>query len=166
MAAGIARVGDGQVHTAVFKMDNQQGPIVYHMELCSRLCGSLDGSGVWGRMDICMGYVCMYGQFLPCSPETTTKLLIGYTYPQHQIRSSNWRGKFFFFVWGSATYHFTSAHIMLGRTTHLDARGLGNITSAEFQVLLYTREESTNWWTAISATWMHLFNILQYRSCL
>ena len=33
---------------------------------------------------------------------------------------------------------------MLGRNTHLDARGLGNITSAEFQVLLYTREESTN----------------------
>ena len=28
MAAGIARVGDGQVHTAVFKMDNQQGPAV------------------------------------------------------------------------------------------------------------------------------------------
>ena len=33
MAAGIARVGDGQVHTAVFKMDNQQRPIVQHMDL-------------------------------------------------------------------------------------------------------------------------------------
>ena len=33
-------------HTAVFKMDNQQGLIVQHREPCSQLCGSLDGSGV------------------------------------------------------------------------------------------------------------------------
>ena len=137
---------------------------ITNMELCSTLCGSLDGSGVWGRMDTCMKYMCMYGQVLPCSPETTTKVLIGYTYPQYQIRSTKLGEGIF--VWGGATYHFTSAHIMLGRNTHLDARGLGNITSAEFQVLLYTREESTNWWTAISAMWMHLYNILQYRSCL
>ena len=32
-------------------MDNQQGPIVQHMELYSILCGSLDGKGVWERMD-------------------------------------------------------------------------------------------------------------------
>ena len=32
---------DGPVHTAVFKVDNQQGPTVEHRELC--LCGSLDG---------------------------------------------------------------------------------------------------------------------------
>ena len=37
------------VHIAMFKMDNQQGPIAQHMELCSMLCGSLDGRGVWGR---------------------------------------------------------------------------------------------------------------------
>ena len=49
MAAGIARVGDGQVHTAVFKMDNQQGPAVQAMEFCSILGGSLDGRGVWGE---------------------------------------------------------------------------------------------------------------------
>ena len=147
-------------------MDNQQGPIVYHMELCSTLCGSLNGSGVWGRMDICMGYMCMYGRVLPCSPGTTTKLLIGYT-PIPNKKFKVWgEKKEKKIVWGGATYYFTSAHIMLGRTTHLDARGLGNITSAEFQVLLYTREESMNWWTAISATWMHLYNILQYRSCL
>ena len=73
-------------------MDNQQGPIVYHMELCSTLCGSLDGSEIWGRMDTCMEYMCMYGQVLPCSPETTTKVLIGYTYPQYQIRSTKWGG--------------------------------------------------------------------------
>ena len=37
-------------------MDNQQGPTVQHMELCSMLCGRLDGSGVWGRMDTCMDF--------------------------------------------------------------------------------------------------------------
>ena len=42
------------VHSAIFKMDNQQGPTVQHRELCSLrhtrlLCGSLDGRGVWGR---------------------------------------------------------------------------------------------------------------------
>ena len=44
-------VGHGHAHTAIFKMDNQQGPTVQHRELCSMLCGSLDGRGVWGRMD-------------------------------------------------------------------------------------------------------------------
>ena len=53
-------------------MDNQQGPTVEHMELCSMLCGSLDGMGVWGRMDTC---VCM-AESLHCSPETSTTLLI------------------------------------------------------------------------------------------
>ena len=45
-------VWDQHVHTAVFKMDNQQGLTVQHMELCSMLSGSLDGRGIWGRMDI------------------------------------------------------------------------------------------------------------------
>ena len=39
-------VREGHTHTAIFKMDNQQGPTVQHMELCSMLCGSLDGKGV------------------------------------------------------------------------------------------------------------------------
>ena len=43
-------IGDGHVHTALFKMDNQQGSTVEHRELCSLLCGSLDGRGVWGRV--------------------------------------------------------------------------------------------------------------------
>ena len=38
-------------------MDNQQGPTVQHRKLCCILCGSLDGRGVWGRMDTCM-FVC------------------------------------------------------------------------------------------------------------
>ena len=49
-------VWDGHVHTAIFKMDNQQGPTVLHRELGSVLCASLDGRGVWRRMDTC---VCM-----------------------------------------------------------------------------------------------------------
>ena len=44
------------------------------MELCSMLCGSLDGRGVWGRMDTC---ACM-AEFLCCWPETTTALLVNY----------------------------------------------------------------------------------------
>ena len=69
-------VGDGHVHSAMSKMDNQQGPTVEHREFCSVLWGSLDwGGGVWGRMDTC---VCM-AESLRCSPETITTLLVGYT---------------------------------------------------------------------------------------
>ena len=48
--------------TAIFKMDSQQGTSVWHMEFCSTLCGSLDGRGVWGRMDVC---ICI-AKFLCC----------------------------------------------------------------------------------------------------
>ena len=44
------------------------------MELCSILCGSLDGRVVSGRMDTC---ICIAGS-LCCSPDTTTALLISY----------------------------------------------------------------------------------------
>ena len=37
---------DGHVHTAIFKIDNQQNPTAQHRELCSMLYGSLDGKGV------------------------------------------------------------------------------------------------------------------------
>ena len=53
-------------YTAIFKVVNQQEPTIWHMELCSVLCGSLDGSGVRGRMDTC---ICM-AESLHCSPET------------------------------------------------------------------------------------------------
>ena len=44
------------------------------------LCGSLDGRGVWERMDTCM---CMAE--LPCCPsEIITTLLIGYTPIQNE----------------------------------------------------------------------------------
>ena len=65
----------GHVHTAIFKVDDQQGPAVQHGVLCSMLCGSLDGRGVWGRMDT---YICM-AEYLCRPPETFTALLIGYT---------------------------------------------------------------------------------------
>ena len=41
---------------AILTMDNQQGPIIEHRVLCSVLCGSLDGNGVWGRVDT---YMCV-----------------------------------------------------------------------------------------------------------
>ena len=66
---------EGHVYTAIFKMHSQQRPIVQHMELCSKLCTSLDGRRVWGRMDTCTW---MAESFL-CSPVTTSTLLIGYT---------------------------------------------------------------------------------------
>ena len=44
------------------------------------LCGSLDGRGVWERMDTC---ICM-AESLCCSPETTTTLLTGYTPVQNK----------------------------------------------------------------------------------
>ena len=47
------------------------------VELGSMLCGSLDGKGVWGRMDT---FVCM-AESLPCSLETITALLISWLYP-------------------------------------------------------------------------------------
>ena len=61
-------------------MDNQEAPTVWHKELCSMLCSSLDGMGVWGRMDTC---ICM-AESLRCSPETLTALLTGYTSIQNK----------------------------------------------------------------------------------
>ena len=48
--------------------------------------GSLDGRGVWGRMDTCI----YMAESLDCAPETITTLLIGYTSKQNK--------KFFFFL--------------------------------------------------------------------
>ena len=45
-----------------------------YRELCSILCGSLDGRRVWRRMDTC---ICM-AESLCCLPETITTLLISY----------------------------------------------------------------------------------------
>ena len=89
------RVWDGHVHTAIFKMDNQQGPT----ELCSMLSGSMDRRGVWGRMDtrICMVKSLCY------SPETIKTLLTGYT----PIQNKNFKKK------GAATICMWRKHIFL-----------------------------------------------------
>ena len=42
------------VHGAIFKVGNQQPPAVQHMELCSVLCGSLEGRGLGERGSMCM----------------------------------------------------------------------------------------------------------------
>ena len=51
VAKGRDRQGvwEGHAHAAVFKMDNQQGPPVQHVELHSVLCASLDGRGLGGQ---------------------------------------------------------------------------------------------------------------------
>ena len=51
-------------------MDNQQGPAIQLMELCSISCGSLDGR-FWGRMNMCM----YMAESLCSPPETITTLL-------------------------------------------------------------------------------------------
>ena len=61
--------------TAVFKMVNQQRPTVKHRELCSMLCGSLDGREVWGRMDTCI-----------CMTESLSYHCVS-AIPQYKIRS-------------------------------------------------------------------------------
>ena len=48
-----------------------------HVELFSMLCGSLNGKGVWGRMDTC---ICM-AETLHCSPETATILFVSLQTP-------------------------------------------------------------------------------------
>ena len=42
-------VWDGHGRTAVFHMENQQGPAGQLRELCSMSRGSRDGRGVWGE---------------------------------------------------------------------------------------------------------------------
>ena len=51
VAWGMGQLRSLDVHTAIFKVGDQQGPAALHRELCSVLCDSLDGRGVWGRTD-------------------------------------------------------------------------------------------------------------------
>ena len=68
------------LHTAIFKMDKQQRPIILHMELCSMLCSSLDRRGFGGRVDTCI----RMAESLPCPLETIITLLMGYTPVQNK----------------------------------------------------------------------------------
>ena len=65
---------------AVFKAGHQQAPTVQHRELYSVSCASLDGRGLWRRMD---PWVCMT-KSLCCPLETATTLLMGYTSVQNK----------------------------------------------------------------------------------
>ena len=65
-------------------MDNQQGPTVQHMGLCSMLYGTWIGEEFGGEMDTRI----RMAESLHCSPETITALLISY------IPSENKKFKF------------------------------------------------------------------------
>ena len=72
----------GHVHTAVFSVNNQQGPTAQHMELCSVLCGSLDGRKVWGRMDTCISMA----EPPYCSPETINSVKFSRSVMSNSLR--------------------------------------------------------------------------------
>ena len=55
---------------------NKDQPIVHHRELCLMLYGSLDGRGVWGRMDACIGMA----ESLHCSSELIATLFVNWLY--------------------------------------------------------------------------------------
>ena len=48
ISEGRDRLGvyDWHVHTFIFKLDNQQGPAVWHRELCSVLSNNLNGKRI------------------------------------------------------------------------------------------------------------------------
>ena len=82
---GSQGVWDRHIHTAVFKMDKQQGPTVQHKN--SAQCY------VPAWMERTLGHygfgICMAGS-LCCSPETITALLPGYTPIQSKKFFKKW----------------------------------------------------------------------------
>ena len=64
---------------AIFKMDKQS--TILHRERYSVVCGSLDGRGVWGRMDTC---ICMT-ESLCCTPKTP--FIVNRLYAYYKIKS-------------------------------------------------------------------------------
>ena len=72
---GIVREFGINTYTLLYLKWITNKDLPQHRELCSMLCGSLGGKGVWGRMDTC---ICM-AEPLSCSPERITTLLTGYT---------------------------------------------------------------------------------------
>ena len=84
---GIVREFEMDMYIWLFKIDNQQGPTVLDKELCSVLCGSLDGREVWWKMNtrICMA------ESLCCQPEIITLLI---SYISHTYTYTNKKFKF------------------------------------------------------------------------
>ena len=69
-------VWDWHIHTTIIKIDNQQGPLVYHGELCSIFGNSLNEKRIQKRRI----YTCIcITESLSCIPETNITLLIKYT---------------------------------------------------------------------------------------
>ena len=84
-------VWDGHGHTAVFNMENQQGPAGQHRELCSILCNNLMVSG--GRMG--EGIVRESGMdmdTLLCLTWRTSKDLLDSTGSSAPCRVAAWMG--------------------------------------------------------------------------
>ena len=82
---GIVREFGINTYTLLYLEWITNKDLLQHRELCSMLCGSLGGKGVWGRMDTC---ICM-AEPLSCSPEIITTLLTGYTPIQNKNLKSN-----------------------------------------------------------------------------
>ena len=64
-------------------MDNQSGPPIWYMELCSMWCGSLDGRRVWGEN----GHMYMYG-WIPLLFTWNYHNIVNQQYPQYKIKFS------------------------------------------------------------------------------
>ena len=69
----ISEFGMDRYTLLYFKWITNKDLLLNYREFCSMLCGSLDGRGVWGRMDTC---TCV-PESLRSSPKTITALLIG-----------------------------------------------------------------------------------------
>ena len=69
------------MYSVIFIMENQQGPAGQLRELCSMSDGSLDGRGVWGRMDTC---ICTHVHFTIHLKLSQHCLLISYTLIQNK----------------------------------------------------------------------------------
>ena len=65
-------VWDWYIHTAIFKIGNQQRPTVYPKEFCPMWCDNLNGKRTWKGVDTCVRIT----ESLCCTPETITTLLI------------------------------------------------------------------------------------------
>ena len=69
----ISEFGMDRYTLLYFKWITNKDLLLNYREFCSMLCGSLDGRGVWGRMDTC---TCV-PESRRSSPKTITALLIG-----------------------------------------------------------------------------------------
>ena len=72
---GLVRELGMDMYTLLYLKRITKDLLYKHREFCSMLCASLNGRGVWGRMDISIYMADSFN----CPPENITTLLIGYT---------------------------------------------------------------------------------------